>query len=53
MSRQSGKDEGKNVCHDILRVYRDTEFNLSSVSQSNCVAIEENYVATKDEEERI
>ena len=52
LSRQSRKAEGKNVCHNIFRVCRDTEFSLSSASQPDCVAIEENYVATKDEVKR-
>ena len=51
LSRQSGKVEGKNVFRDIFRVCCDTEFNLSSANQPDCVATEENYVVTKDEEE--
>ena len=47
------KVEGKNVFRDILRIYRDTKFSINSVSQLDCVATEENFVAIKDEEERI
>ena len=43
----------KNVCRDIYRVCRDTKFSLNSASQLDWVTIEENYVADKDEEERI
>ena len=45
------KVEGKNVCRDILRIYRNTEFSPNSVRQLDCVTTEENFVATKDEEE--
>ena len=41
------------MCRDIFIVCRDTKFSLGSASQPDCVAIKENYVATKDKEERI